>query len=66
MQSKDNIYNFWCEEWPKSSGQRFMTDLNANLTSNDLVTFWGYKLGHTDHKGHRDLWGHKVSHGDLQ
>ena len=29
-------------------------------TSNDPVTFWGHKLGQTDHKGHRDLWGYKV------
>ena len=34
-------------------------------TSNDPVTFWGHKQGQTDHKGHRDLWGHKVGHGDL-
>ena len=34
-------------------------------TSNDPVTFWGHKLGQTDHKGHRDLLGHKVGHGDL-
>ena len=23
---------------------------------------WGHKLGQTDHKGHLDLWGHKVGH----
>ena len=34
-------------------------------TSNDPVTFYGHKLRQTDHKGHRDLWGHKVGHGDL-
>ena len=37
------------------------------MTYYDPVTFWGYghKLGQTDHKGHRDLWGHKVGHADL-
>ena len=25
-------------------------------TSYDPVTFWGHKLGQTDHKGHRDRW----------
>ena len=25
----------------------------------------GHYLGQTDHKGHRDRWGHKVGHGDL-
>ena len=37
----------------------------ATETSNDPVTFWGHKLGQTDRKGHRDLWGLKVGHGDL-
>ena len=27
--------------------------------------FWVQNLGVTDHKGHRDLWGHKVGHGNL-
>ena len=31
-------------------------------TSNDPVTFWGHKLGQTDHKGHRDLWGHAMTY----
>ena len=34
-------------------------------TSNEPVTFWGYKLGQTDNKGKLDLWGYKVGHGDL-
>ena len=34
-------------------------------TSNDLVIYWGHKLGQTNQKGHRDLWGHKVGHRDL-
>ena len=29
------------------------------------LTSWGHKLGQTDNKGHRDLRGHKVGHGDL-
>ena len=32
----------------------------VTLTSNDPLNFWGHKLGQTDHKGHPDLWGHKV------
>ena len=24
-----------------------------------------FKLGQTDHKGHRDLWSYKVGHGDF-
>ena len=39
--------------------------VEGHLTSNDLVTFWGYKLSKTDHKSHRDIWGHKEGHGDL-
>ena len=35
------------------------------LTSNDPLKFLGHKLGQTDHKGHRDLWGHKVGHAEL-
>ena len=31
----------------------------------DPLTFLGHKLGQTDHKGHRELLGHKVGHGDL-
>ena len=34
-------------------------------TSNDPVIFGSHKLGQTDHKGHRDLWGHKLGHGNL-
>ena len=37
----------------------------VTATFKDPVTFWGYKLDQTDHKGHRDLWGHQVGHGDL-
>ena len=37
----------------------------VTLTSNDPLTFWGHKQSQTDHKGHRDLWGHKVGHGNL-
>ena len=37
----------------------------VTATSNDPVTFRGHKLGQNDHKGHRDLWGHKVGHGHL-
>ena len=37
----------------------------ATVSSNDHVTFWGHKLGQTDHKGEVDLWVHKVGHGDL-
>ena len=29
------------------------------------MTFWGHKLGQTDHESHRDLWGNKVGHGNL-
>ena len=25
----------------------------------------GHGLGQTENKGHRDLWGHKVGHGDV-
>ena len=28
------------------------------------VTFRGHKLGQTDHKGHRDILGHEVGHGE--
>ena len=31
----------------------------------DPVTFWGHEQSKTDHKGHRDLWVHKVGDGDL-
>ena len=34
--------------------------------SKDPVKFWSHKLGQTDHKGHRDLLGHKVGQSDLQ
>ena len=34
----------------------------VTATFNDPVTFWGHKLRQTDHKGHRDLWGHKIGH----
>ena len=37
----------------------------VTATSNDPVTFCGHTLGQTYQKGHRDLWGHKVGHGDL-
>ena len=30
------------------------------------MSFLDHKLGLTDHESHRDLWGHKVGHGDLQ
>ena len=29
------------------------------------VTFWGHKLGLIDQNDSRDLWGHKVGHGDF-
>ena len=38
----------------------------VKLTSSDPMTSRGHKLGQTDHKGHRDLWGHKVGHSDLK
>ena len=38
----------------------------VTATSNDPFTLKGHKLGKTNNKGHRNLWGHKVSHGDLQ
>ena len=37
----------------------------VTATCNDPLTFWDHKLRQTDDKGHRDLWGHKVGHGDL-
>ena len=37
----------------------------VTATSNDLVTVLGHKLDQTDHKGHRNLWGHKVGNGDV-
>ena len=37
----------------------------VTTTFNDPVTFWGHKLGEADHKGHSDLLGYKVGHGDL-
>ena len=52
----------------------FVVDLTLFMTPkghrvirgrHDPLTFWGHNLGQTDHKGHRDLWGHKVGHGDL-
>ena len=36
----------------------------VTATFNDTVTCVGHKPGQTDHKGHRDLWGHKVGPGD--
>ena len=39
--------------------------MKVTATSNDPVAFWDHKLGQTDQDGHRDLWGHKVGHGDL-
>ena len=37
--------------------------VKVTATFNDPVTFWGHKLGQIDHKGPRDLRGHKVGHG---
>ena len=37
----------------------------VKLTSSDPMTSKDHKLGQTDYKGHRDLWGHKVGHSDL-
>ena len=37
----------------------------VTATSIDTLTLKGHKLGQTDHKGHRDLWGLKVGHGYL-
>ena len=31
----------------------------------DPVTFLSNTLGQTDNTGQRDLWGHKLGHGDL-
>ena len=31
----------------------------VTATCNKPVTFWSNELGQTDHKGHRDFWGHK-------
>ena len=28
------------------------------------LDLWGHKIGQTDKKDHRDLWGHKVGHGN--
>ena len=37
----------------------------VKATFNDPVTILGHKLGQSNHEGNRDLWGHKVGHGDL-
>ena len=37
----------------------------VTATSNDPVTFWGHKLGQTNHKGNREIWGHEVGKGDI-
>ena len=36
----------------------------VTLTFNDPLIFWGHNLDQTDHKGHRQFWGHKVGHDD--
>ena len=44
---------------------RFGVINKVKPTTKVTVTFLGHKLGQTDHKGHHDLSGHKVGHGDL-
>ena len=39
--------------------------LRPRSRSKVKLTFWGHKLGKTNHKGHRELLGHKVGHGDV-
>ena len=50
--TRDLLGSWTRSNWPQRSPWTF-------------VTFWGQKLGKTDHKGHRDLRGNKVGHWTL-
>ena len=54
-----------CLTFRSRSRSKVKLTIGVKLTSSDPMTSRGHKLGQTDHKGHRDLWGHKVGHGDL-